>query len=192
MNKNLKLVLVAAVAASFVASAHTPDNVLVNNSGVAVKNNFGQCVEVINGADGSACSGEVVTPQKEIVPVAGTNFTLDAATLFAFNKANLTSAGKAELNAFIGKLSDASKTGLKKVTAIKVVGHTDSKGSVAYNQKLSERRAATVRNYLVKSGVPANMISAFGEGEMNPVASNATAEGRQLNRRVNISVSGVK
>lgn len=184
MNKNLKLVLIAATVAGFAASAHTPTNALVNSSGEAVRNNFGQCVEVINGAENVGCG--------KVVKINDVDFTIGAATLFDFNKATLRPAGKAELKAFAAQLNGAEKIpGLKRITAVKVVGHTDSKGSVAYNQGLSERRAASVRNYLVGLGVPANMITAFGEGELNPVASNATAEGRQQNRRVNITVSGV-
>ncbi len=71
-----------------------------------------------------------------------------------------------------------------------VEGHTDSVGSDEFNQKLSEQRAETVRNYLVEQGLPAANLTAKGFGKTSPVADNSTAEGRQKNRRVEIIVSG--
>jgi outer membrane protein OmpA-like peptidoglycan-associated protein len=73
---------------------------------------------------------------------------------------------------------------------IQVEGHTDSVGSDAYNQKLSEKRAETVKAYLIAQGVPPQVASAIGFGESQPVADNSTAKGRQLNRRVEMVVSG--
>src|ERR1700737_1892427 len=71
-----------------------------------------------------------------------------------------------------------------------VEGHTDSTGTPAFNQKLSEQRAMTVRDYLVQQGVDMNSITAAGLGEGMPIADNATAAGRQKNRRVEIMVGG--
>lgn len=71
---------------------------------------------------------------------------------------------------------------------VSVDGHTDSSGGDAYNQALSERRAASVREYLVNKGVDASRLSSNGYGEAQPVSDNATAEGRQLNRRVELKV----
>lgn len=73
---------------------------------------------------------------------------------------------------------------------LQVEGHTDSTGSHAFNQRLSEQRATTVRDYLVQQGVDMNAVSAAGFGEGVPIADNATAVGRQKNRRVEIIVSG--
>lgn len=69
-----------------------------------------------------------------------------------------------------------------------IEGHTDSTGGDAYNQKLSERRAASVADYLIDRGVPNRNVTVYGYGEMRPKASNDTAEGRQLNRRVEIHI----
>ena len=77
-------------------------------------------------------------------------------------------------------------------TAINVNGYTDSTGSESYNMQLSQRRANSVGNYLVQSGVSPNRISAVGFGESNPVASNATPQGRAQNRRVEVQISAVK
>jgi outer membrane protein OmpA-like peptidoglycan-associated protein len=73
---------------------------------------------------------------------------------------------------------------------LEIEGHTDSVGGDALNQRLSEQRADTVRGYLVEQGVPAEAVVAHGFGKDRPVASNATAAGRQQNRRVELVVSG--
>ncbi len=73
---------------------------------------------------------------------------------------------------------------------LQIEGHTDSTGSPTFNQKLSEQRAGAVRDYLVQQGLDMNSISAAGLGEGMPIADNATAAGRQKNRRVEIVVSG--
>ncbi|PIE42360.1 MAG: cell envelope biogenesis protein OmpA [Gammaproteobacteria bacterium] len=178
--KNFKIVLIAAAVASFSASAHDVTKGLLDGFGGVVKNNFGECVEVTTNEDNALCGGEVFV-----------DFTLGAKTLFDFDKSNLRPEGKAELKELASKIKEIRGLGkVKKVTGVAVVGHTDSKGTVAYNQGLSERRAASVANYLVQQGVPAELISARGEGELQPVATNKTAEGRQQNRRVEIRVTG--
>src|SRR5690606_5576682 len=73
---------------------------------------------------------------------------------------------------------------------IQVEGHTDSVGSDEFNQKLSEQRAGTVREYLLSQGLAPESVSAVGFGESRPIASNDTAAGRQENRRVQLVVSG--
>jgi outer membrane protein OmpA-like peptidoglycan-associated protein len=73
---------------------------------------------------------------------------------------------------------------------LRIEGHTDSTGAEDLNQRLSERRAGSVRDYLISQGVSPNSISAAGFGKSRPVASNSTASGRQLNRRVEIVVTG--
>jgi OmpA-OmpF porin, OOP family len=77
------------------------------------------------------------------------------------------------------------------VTAIIATGHTDSRGTDAYNQRLSERRATTVKEYMVSKGVPAAKITTQGKGETQPVATNKTDEGRAKNRRVDIEFTGI-
>jgi outer membrane protein OmpA-like peptidoglycan-associated protein len=73
-------------------------------------------------------------------------------------------------------------------TVIVVSGHTDSKGSIDYNQALSERRADSVAEYLLDKGVVVARLETIGFGEGSPIADNATAEGRSLNRRVELSL----
>jgi outer membrane protein OmpA-like peptidoglycan-associated protein len=73
---------------------------------------------------------------------------------------------------------------------LEVEGHTDSVGGDDYNQRLSEQRAATVRDYLVQNGISMNNVSAIGFGKTRPIASNDSSAGRQQNRRVELVVSG--
>lgn len=98
--------------------------------------------------------------------------------LFAFDKSDLTSASKTtvqDLATILNKYPDTNVT---------IQGHTDSKGSEAYNQTLSEKRAGTVAQFLKDQGVVASRITSVGFGESQPVASNDTEEGRTENRRV--------
>lgn len=104
--------------------------------------------------------------------------------LFDFNKYTLKPGAREKLARVSGII--LAHPGLR----IEVEGHTDNVGSDEYNQKLSEQRAAAVRDYLMSQGVQQPMISAKGFGEAQPVASNDSASGRQQNRRVELVVSG--
>ncbi len=74
-------------------------------------------------------------------------------------------------------------------TVVEVAGHTDSTGSAEYNQKLSERRANAVAQYLETQGLASNRVVTIGAGETKPVADNSTPEGRQANRRVELTLT---
>jgi len=76
-------------------------------------------------------------------------------------------------------------------TIVEVAGHTDSTGSAAYNQALSERRAATVATYVNSKGIDRQRILAYGRGLTQPIADNSTAAGRALNRRVELTLSPI-
>ena len=89
----------------------------------------------------------------------------------------------------LDKIADVLKRYGK--TQLSVVGHTDSTGSDAYNQQLSERRARAVQQYFLSNGVVPERVTAFGRGESQPRASNATPEGRTLNRRVEIIITPI-
>jgi len=73
---------------------------------------------------------------------------------------------------------------------LKISGHTDNVGSDRYNDRLSQHRAASVRDYLVSKGVDPSLMDVTGRGKRDPVASNATKEGRAQNRRVEVEVDG--
>ncbi|MGB0005914.1 MAG: OmpA family protein [Candidatus Sulfotelmatobacter sp.] len=104
--------------------------------------------------------------------------------LFAFNKYDL----KPEARERLAKISGIvlAYPDLK----LQIEGYTDSIGSDEYNQTLSDKRAEAVRDYLVSQGVSMNSVTAQGMGKADPVADNSTAAGRQLNRRVEMIVSG--
>jgi len=102
--------------------------------------------------------------------------------LFDLNSAALRSQSRDTLNGLASNFSQYPDNRLV------VEGHTDSSGTDAYNQRLSEQRAATVADYLIDHGVRAGNVIVYGYGEMRPKASNDTAEGRQLNRRVEIHI----
>lgn len=112
--------------------------------------------------------------------------SLQAETLFDFDKSVLKPAGKAALD---GLVADVSKVNVETMIA---VGHTDATGADSYNQALSIRRVEAVKAYLVSKGVPPNQIKTEGRGESQPVASNSTREGRAQNRRVEIQVVGTQ
>lgn len=123
-----------------------------------------------------------VTPPTP-VPVSE-KVTFAAETLFDFDKAALKPDGKAALDDLLNKLQ-----GMDTEVMI-TVGHTDSIGSEAYNQKLSIRRAEAVKAYLISKGIEASRVYTEGKGEAQPVADNKTAEGRAKNRRVTVEVVG--
>lgn len=118
------------------------------------------------------------TPQGDRVGPQGCSCGVTRQVQFKLDSAELTAADKATLDEVATNL-----TSLKFVAGT-VVGHTDSSGSDAYNQKLSERRAETVSAYLQGKGVAVGRLAASGAGESEPIADNKTAEGRALNRRV--------
>lgn len=99
---------------------------------------------------------------------------------FDFDKATLRQEDIAAIDRDVASLDTWGNAN------IEVAGHTDSRGSDAYNMKLSQQRAEAVRNYLVGKGIAADRLSAKGYGESQPVASNATDEDRFKNRRVEL------
>ena len=112
--------------------------------------------------------------------------TFAADAFFDFDKAVLKPEGKAKLDDLVGKMSGLN------LEVIIAVGHTDSVGTDAYNQRLSVRRADAVKDYLVSKGIEKNRVYTEGKGEKQPVADNKTAEGRAKNRRVEIEVVGTR
>jgi outer membrane protein OmpA-like peptidoglycan-associated protein len=113
----------------------------------------------------------------------GMVITLSGAVLFESAKSELLPAAQVKLN-------DVAKALMQEdpLSAIVIEGHTDSQGGADFNQQLSERRAATVREYLVTHGVAADRITAQGLGLTRPIADNKSSEGRANNRRVEIVV----
>jgi outer membrane protein OmpA-like peptidoglycan-associated protein len=118
----------------------------------------------------------------------GDNITLDmpGSITFATNSADLNSRFFPVLDKVGATLKEYDQT------VIEVAGHTDSTGSSSYNQALSERRAQSVAAYLESRGVPQKRMMTVGAGETHPIASNDTPNGRQQNRRVEITIVPVE
>ena len=112
----------------------------------------------------------------------GILISFDSGILFGYDSSTLQPEAKAN----ISKLSDI----LKKYpdSNVLITGHTDSDGSDNYNQTLSEKRAKSVSDYAMYQGINSSRLSIVGLGENEPVASNDTADGKQLNRRVEIAI----
>ena len=111
---------------------------------------------------------------------------MPSSVTFGFDSSELTVQARNALNDVANILTQYTDT------RVNIVGHTDSTGSVSYNQQLSERRAEAVGNYLAQSGVMRNRLYMTGSVPHHPVASNATEEGRAQNRRVEITLSPIQ
>lgn len=120
---------------------------------------------------------EVTRPSEGEISVRLTNDIL-----FDHNSSALRAASRTTLNELAGNFRQYPDN------LIIVEGHTDSTGTDQYNQRLSEQRASNVADYLIDNGVRASAITVFGFGESRPKSSNDTAEGRQINRRVEIHI----
>ena len=119
---------------------------------------------------------EVVVVKEETIVIRDVHFQ--------FDKATLTESDKAVLDKIATRLKAEAPT-----AQLTVTGHTDSVGSDTYNEKLSDKRAHSVVEYLIEQGVPrSNFVSVVGAGESQPVADNSTADGRAQNRRTEIKI----
>jgi OOP family OmpA-OmpF porin len=189
----------SAVLTAGVATAHeggmANQSYVGDSSGHYITDSAGRCVRTSSWSKETAtkeCDPELFpevveappAPPPPPVPVY-TKHTLSATALFDFDKAVLKPAGKQAIHDID---TDIQSSG-SKVIDIKVVGYTDSIGTEEYNQQLSVRRANAVKDFMVSEGVDPGLIDVKGMGEADPVASNATREGRAQNRRVEISVA---
>jgi len=126
----------------------------------------------------------VVEAPKPVVVSEKVTFAAEA--LFDFDKSVVKPEGKTKLNDLAAKLEGMN------LEVIIAVGHTDSIGTDAYNQKLSLRRAEAVKAYLISKGIDAKRVYTEGKGEKQPVTSNKTSAGRAKNRRVEVEVVGTR
>lgn len=214
MKKLNKLAMVIATAAlATTAGAQTVDNwrsadgdTWKNSSGLCWRDAYWTPATAAVGCDGAIvaaapaaaapmapkaaepmapkAAAPVVAPAP--MPVAAAKVTYASDAFFDFDKAVLKPAGKAKLDDLVGKVKDIN------LEVIIAVGHTDSVGSDAYNQKLSVKRSEAVKAYLVSKGIEKNRVYTEGKGEAQPVADNKTRDGRSKNRRVEIEVVGTR
>ncbi|MCO8313948.1 OmpA family protein [Pseudomonas mandelii] len=135
--------------------------------------------------DANGCPPPAPAPVVEEVAVVKEEVIVIRDVHFQFDSAKLTPADKDVLDTIATRLKQESSS-----AQLTVTGHTDSVGSDAYNQKLSDRRARSVVEYLISQGVPrSSFVSVTGAGESQPVADNKTADGRSMNRRTEIKIN---
>ena len=146
----------------------------------------GALVAPVAAAPAAAPAAAAPAPAPAPAPAVASKVTFAADAFFDFDKSVLKPAGKTKLDDLTAKIKDID------LEVIIAVGHTDSVGSDAYNQKLSMRRSEAVKAYLVSKGIEKNRVYTEGKGEKQPVASNKTKEGRAQNRRVEIEVVGTR
>jgi len=180
----------------------------VSTGGLVLKTGLGECLQTGTLSEDNTinkCAGieEEVAEVEEVVeeveqaaveeapPAPAPTPTIDTRefselALFEIGSSSLTDEG----STVMGELFDALSE-YKGITAISVTGHTDSTGSDAFNQSLSEQRAATVAAE-ISTRYPDAQIDVVGLGESSPVASNDTAQGRQQNRRVEIDITATR
>jgi len=201
-----KFLAAGSVMAVSVAYAGVTPN-LTDSAGNPVRDASGACVQS-SGIEHPDCVAKKAEPAKPAAPSAPAApakpsgpaspaaaaaapksvkqaVTIQAEALFDFDKSVLKPEGKKSIDDAIAKMAKVD------VELVIATGHTDSIGTDAYNQKLSERRATSVKEYMVSKGVPAAKVTTLGKGETQPVATNKTKEGRAKNRRVDIEFKGV-
>ena len=208
LNKVAMLLATAAMATA--AGAQTIDNWRNGTSELVWKNGTNElCWRDANWTPATAaqgCDGAIVpvaapapapaaapapapaaAPAPVVVPApVASKVTYAADAFFDFDKAVVKPEGKAKLDDLASKVSGIA------LEVVIAVGHTDSTGAAGYNQKLSNRRAEAVKAYLVSKGIESNRIYTEGKGLTQPVADNATREGRAKNRRVEVEVVGTR
>jgi OOP family OmpA-OmpF porin len=188
MKKLLQLLAIAGIAISSSVFAQKANDNWVNSTGIVWKNGTNElCWRDANWTPATAapgCDGALAGTVS--APAVSSKVTYNADALFDFDKSVLKPEAKASLDSLIGKIKNLT------LEVVIAVGHTDAIGTVAYNQKLSVRRANAVKQYLVSKGIEQNRVYVEGKGKSQPVADNKTKEGRAKNRRVEIEVVGTR
>lgn len=133
--------------------------------------------------DKQAAEIQNAIPNAEVIREGeGIIVKFDSGILFDFDKYELKDAAKTNVQSLASSLNKYPGTD------IKIIGHTDSRGSEAYNMRLSERRADAVKDYAIAQGVPSYRLITLGKGYAESIGDNATENGRAQNRRVEIVI----
>jgi OOP family OmpA-OmpF porin len=198
-NRILGIWQVAAVAASLLIAGATAAEkrdaaagYVGDIEGSVLRTGTGECVRsgdwTTDKATVVGCDDVTLDAPVEIVVGQPTGivegFVIPAASLFAFDSAEVTPEGKNALEEYRAQFAPA----ITDAAAAVIIGHTDSTGDEKYNHELSLRRAEAVHDYLVATGTPAEKLRFIGRGENDPIAPNDTPEGQALNRRVEVIV----
>ena len=157
----------------------TPPGTTVGTNGCPLDSDGDGVYDDVDQCPGTPAGVEV---EANGCPKVGETLMVLQGVNFEFDSAALTNDAKSQLD------QAATTLNANSLVNVKVVGHTDSRGSENYNQGLSERRAAAVVNYLTANGVSSSRLTSEGMGEVNPIADNSTEEGRYRNRRVEFIV----
>ncbi len=188
------LACAGALASAAVAAAERPEappGFVEDTRGKAVFDQQGECVRTTAVPKGTPCPATPAAKAEAKPAPRPEKLTLAGETLFDFGKHTLRPEGKREIEKAVQDIRAKLQGLAVEQRQLLVTGHTDSVGSDAFNMKLSQRRAQTVRDFMVDLGVDPKIITASGRGEAEPVASNATEQGRQQNRRVEIEFAAV-
>lgn len=217
----INMLAMASLTSIGIASADVvspPPGYLVDSRGHVVKNNYNECWKTGSWTPAMAteeCDPSLIkkaepkvaaaqpAPVAAPAPAAGPEraafvpISLQAETLFAFNKSDIHADGKKQLdNEVVGKMKDYPQ-----VEVVLVTGYTDRIGTNAYNDKLSQRRANAVKDYLVSQGIESKRIETAGKGEADPISSCDNVKGKssgtnkklvqclQPDRRVTVEVT---
>ena len=167
---------------------------LQGSDGNVIRGSLGDCIHTSTWKPENAtivgCDGVTLDVKVEMIEGEGTGIVVEvvmpSTAMFAFDSADLTAEGIQSLE----KYRETLMPELAEAYAAIIIGHTDNTGDAKYNQGLSQRRAESVRDYLVKTGAPAEKLRVVGRGEDAPIASNNTPEGQATNRRVTVVVIG--
>ncbi|WJW76682.1 OmpA family protein [Thiohalobacter sp. IOR34] len=211
MNKNLTTLSTAALLAMLTGlplaagaasertcgyAYDTAGNVVRDSAGRCVRSGFWTPAKAIEECEPEMFKKEepVTEPEPVATPAPAPApkpvfkmVTLSAGALFDVDSDVIKPQAYAELDALVAHVKS-----LDSIERIEIAGHTDSSGSAEYNKQLSMRRANAVKNYLIDKGLDPRIMTTIGWGEEKPVASNATAEGRARNRRVEITLRGAE
>jgi OOP family OmpA-OmpF porin len=189
------LIIFAILATSSAyAERETVPGYVSDSNGTIMRDSAGNCMHssswtpekaVVVGCDGVVLRAPIVGLKGGSTGV-GTAIVIPAASMFAFDSAELTTRGKVDLLVQRSKI----KPELAQAFVAVIVGYTDSKGNAKHNLKLSKQRAEAVRDFLIAGGIASNKLRAVGKGAQDPIASNDTEEGRAKNRRVEVVVFG--
>jgi OmpA-OmpF porin, OOP family len=175
-------------------------NYLKSGNGTVVKDSSGDCVRTSGKTDvlleECGYKAEIIvekTPEATTVMVVEKEVVLVKVVIpnlqFAFDSAVLTDGSKAILEKAVVDLTPYKESMRSGTSGSNIVGYTDTSGPEDYNQKLSERRAHAVADYLASNlGVEKSRMTVSGMGEADPVADNSTREGRIANRRVEVNI----